>query len=85
MVVGTIGAGVLRDGLLWLGRSKGRYLRIFEGGKKMKKKKQWCVRYKVSWTSKTEEKLFDKKRDAKRFYQEAQILCVLAVMGRAEQ
>lgn len=51
----------------------------------MKKKKQWCVRYKVSWTSKTEEKLFDKKRDAKRFYQEAQILCVLAVMGRAEQ
>lgn len=25
--------GVLRDGVLWLGRGQGRYLRIFEGGK----------------------------------------------------
>lgn len=31
MAVGTIGAGVLRDGLLWLGRGKESYLRIFEG------------------------------------------------------
>lgn len=50
-----------------------------------KAKKQWCVKYKVSRTSRTEEAFFDKKREAKAFYREAIILCALAVMGRVEQ
>lgn len=48
-------------------------------------KKQWCVRYRITWSSKMEEKFFNKKRDAKRFYEEAKICCDQAALGRVEE
>lgn len=50
-----------------------------------KAKKQWCVRYRITWSSKLEEKFFNKKRDAKRFYEKVKICCDQAAMGIVEK
>ena len=60
MAVGSVKAGVLRYGVLWLGRGKESDLRIFEGGEIMKarriglnKAKQFAIipSFGIAWGS----------------------------------